>query len=218
MNLIESSKRLSAALKAWKAGRGGNNVVSLKAELDEANRLSNVASAIDLHQRRRNASSVAPPKIADQRTATSAPATVAVRVELPVAQAPTVAAVPTTRAITDQAAIDASVAQIRQHAGLDASPRSAEVNRIRENAGLDAQPRSADVNRIRQNAGLDPQPRSAEVVRIVGSYAPSLLTAAERQSVMSPEVVRIARNYQRLRGFAVLPVDVEAEKSCNRSR
>jgi hypothetical protein len=124
----------------------------------------------------------------------------------------------TTKAITDQAAIDARVAQIRQHAGLDASPLSAEVNRIRLHAGLDPQPRSADVSRIRRNAGLDPQTRSAEVVRILGSYAPSMLTAAERQSLMSPEVIRIAGNFQRASGFKVLPVDIETETSCKPSR
>jgi hypothetical protein len=110
------------------------------------------------------------------------------------------AAVPSTKAGIDQAAIDARVKEIRQ------------------NAGLDPQPRSADVKRIRENAGLDPKPRPAEVVRIVGAYRPSLLTPAERQSLIPAAVIRVLENYQRASGFKVLPVDLAKELSCKTSR
>jgi len=99
-------------------------------------------------------------------------------------------------------------------ASIDQATIAATIQRMRLNAGLDTPPRSAEVIRIRANAGLDPRPRSAEVVRIVGACQPSLLTAAERQSLLPAAAVRVLKNYQQASGFKVLPVDVEMEKSC----
>jgi hypothetical protein len=103
-------------------------------------------------------------------------------------------------------------------AGVDQAAIEARVREMRLNAGLDAQPRSAEVSRIRANAGLDPQPRSAELMRIVGAYQPSLLTAAERQSLLPAAVIRVLEHYQQASGFKVLPVDIEKEQSCKTSR
>ena len=99
-------------------------------------------------------------------------------------------------------------------AGVDQAAIDARVREMRLNAGLDAQPRSAEVTQMRVNAGLDPQPRSAEVVRIVGAYRPSLLTPAERQSLIPATVIRVLEHYQQASGFKVLPVDLAKELSC----
>jgi hypothetical protein len=66
---------------------------------------------------------------------------------------------------------------------------------------------SPELERVLTNCGRIKARMSPELKRIIGNSNPSLLSPADRQSMMPPKVVEIIENYQRASGYAVLPID-----------